>query len=203
MSKEAKSLLNQIRTRRPGNGNEGYAVYGHPLMGPVMVGHPSTHGALNEMLELYIAARESEDQANLRAKLEEMTEKWRTAEKKRTENLKELSELKRELPAAQNQAKQRLTFIRNLLRIGDIIALKDNYRTYRRIIDDIDHTLEDADVVIHYREWDERRSDWCKTTKSEALPSFFHPRLVCVQIQSPGDKTYPTPKQTKAKSKRK
>ena len=197
MSEPAKSLLNQIRNRRSGGGN-----FFHPSLGPVsLVGGQSP---LDEMLELYIAAREQEDQASLRKELEELKLKYRDVCASKREQFEKLQEVSKERDdaLARKQANQEILW--NLLRVGDVVCVEKsnfngapNTHKSRHKISEINRDTGH----VSYVNWDTRRKAWGFAPHSENIELLALGSRSVIQIERSDDKELTKARKIKSKPK--
>lgn len=198
MTQEAKTLLDQIRQRSQQT-NGGWMGF-HPMVGPIQVGGRSP---FDEMLELYLAARESEGLEKLRKEVEELKSKLKEAKQDASKRLNDqrTSERERDDALARREAEQKVLY--QLVRVGDIICVAQEYYgdkkdKQRRKITKIDR---DAKTVT-YVNWDTRRKDWAKTEHTESLDHFaLGPARYVLQVERPDDKENTKKRKSRAKSK--
>lgn len=200
MSEQAKILLDQIRKRRGGKTVGFYA--GFPLNSPVSLGASSP---LDEMLELYIAARESEDAAKLRARIEKLQGELAETKERSCGYLKKLREAERDRDDSRMRRRAEQKVLYQLLREGDVICVAQEYygkyeNKQRRKITEIDRETG----VVTYANWDTRRKDWAKTTHTENIELFaLGDSRSVLQVERPDDKETTKARKKKKATKRK
>ncbi|MGE3483608.1 MAG: hypothetical protein AB7L09_02630 [Nitrospira sp.] len=192
-SAAAKSLLQAIRDRKQGNTGfvqcgSSYGPFGNPMTQIRLGGG----GALDEMLELYIAARESDDVTRLQKQLDELTAKYKSVCESNHKHFTDLQTAIRDRSAVETSLNASQSLLRHLLREGDIIvtchfSCYGNSEKARRKLLNINRETGD----LTYVNWDRRAKDWGRTEHSESLEKFVLNRQI-VQVERPDDKERPT-----------
>jgi hypothetical protein len=146
MTNQAKTLLQQIRSKN----NRGFIT--HPGCVPVSLGG----GAVDEMLQLYIAARETDDNTRLAAEVLKLKVRIREADEKSYKANSELSKLRVELGATKQSLKVATSVVTHQFRKGDVIVTSSYGAKYRRKVKDYDFKTATLTLV----NWDKRHKRW-------------------------------------------
>ncbi len=175
VNEDAKSLLSNLRNRR----GRWVVTGSNPMFGPAMF----EASAFDEMVELYIAARESADTTALRNELDALKEKHKKLSEE-SHDLRIKAKSADNMRDAYNLQRERwMALSTHLLREGDILCLEKYKRKERRKVISYDFKTKSYTFVI----WDERRKTWCTTVHSNTIGLMLDNAGIIVQVTRPGD----------------